>query len=89
MEKFIAKLLRKHQNMATKSAFENNLKKLQAILDHLEADEPSLEKVIGFYEEGMELLTVCRKQLAEVENRIATLKEKNDIFQEKPGIDPQ
>jgi exodeoxyribonuclease VII small subunit len=73
--------------MPSKTAFEDNLKKLQEIIEHLESDEPSLEKVIGYYEEGMQLLSLCRTQLTEVENRIATLKEENDNFHEKPGIE--
>ncbi len=75
--------------MPSKTAFEDNLKKLQEIVDHLESDEPSLEKVLGLYEEGMKLLSLCRNQLTEVENRIATLKEENDGFREKPGIESQ
>ncbi len=75
--------------MPPKTEFEENLKKLEEIIDHLESDEPSLEKVIGLYEDGMELLAVCRSQLLKVENRIATLKEKNESFQEKPGIESQ
>jgi len=73
--------------MPSKTAFEDNLKKLQEIIDHLESDDPSLEKVLGLYEKGMGLLALCRNQLEEVENRIATLKEENDSFHEKPGIE--
>ena len=44
-------------------------------------------KCINYFEDGMKLMKICRGQLDEVENRISTLVEENDVLSEKPRIE--
>jgi exodeoxyribonuclease VII small subunit len=72
--------------MSEKQPFEKTLSDLQAIIEELESENLSLDKMVHLFEDGMELMKICRTQLDEVENRITTLVKENDEFSEKPGI---
>jgi exodeoxyribonuclease VII small subunit len=72
--------------MSEKQPFEKTLSDLQAIIEELESENLSLDKMVYLFEDGMKLMKICRTQLDEVENRITTLVKENDEFSEKPGI---
>ena len=72
--------------MSEKQTFEKTLTDLQAIIEELESESLSLDKMVYLFEDGMKLMKICRTQLYEVENRITTLIKENDEFSEKPGI---
>ena len=72
--------------MSEKQPFEKTLSDLQAIIEELESENLSLDKMVHLFEDGMKLMKICRTQLDEVEDRITTLIKKNDEFSEKPGI---
>jgi exodeoxyribonuclease VII small subunit len=72
--------------MSEKQPFEKTLSDLQAIIEELESENLSLDKRGHLFEDGMNLMKICRTQLDEVENRITTLVKENDEFSEKPGI---
>ena len=72
--------------MSEKQPFEKTLSDLQAIIEELESENLSLDKMVYLFEDGMKLMKICRTQLDEVENRITTLIKENDEFSEKPGI---
>ena len=72
--------------MSEKQPFEKTLSDLQAIIEELESENLSLDKMVCLFEDGMKLMKICRTQLDEVENRITTLVKENDEFSEKPGI---
>jgi len=72
--------------MPEKQPFEKTLSELQAIIEELESENLSLDKMVHLFEDGMKLMKICRTQLDEVENRITTLVKENDEFSEKPGI---
>jgi exodeoxyribonuclease VII small subunit len=57
-------------------AFEEALKKLESIVEAMEAGDLPLEKMLAQYEEGMRLGQVCQSKLAEAELKIQQL-EKN------------
>ena len=73
--------------MSKKHNFEGTLSELQSIIQKLESDSLSLEKMVLYFEDGMNLMKICRAQLDEVENRISTLVKENDEWSEKPGIE--
>jgi exodeoxyribonuclease VII small subunit len=73
--------------MSKKQNFEGTLSELQSIIQKLESDSLSLEKMVLYFEDGMKLMKICRAQLDEVENRISTLVKENDELSEKPGIE--
>ena len=73
--------------MSKKHNFEGTLSELQSIIQKLESDSLSLEKMVHYFEDGMKLIKICRAQLNEVENCISTLVKENDELSEKPGIE--
>ena len=73
--------------MSKRHNFEGSLSELQSIIQKLESDSLSLEKMVHYFEDGMKLMKICRAQLDEVENRISTLVKENDELSEKPGIE--
>ena len=73
--------------MPEKKTFEAALSELQTIIKELESGSPSLDKMITLFEDGMKLMTFCRNQLNEVEDRVTTLMRDNDELIEKSGID--
>ena len=73
--------------MSEEKTFEMALTELQSIIENLESGSPSLAKMIQLFEEGMKLMSYCRDELDEVEDRIKTLIKDNNDFIEKAGID--
>ena len=55
------------------SNFENDLKKLQEILEEIESDKLSLEESLEKYKEGVELSKKCQKALNEAKQIIKVL----------------
>jgi len=50
--------------------FEDALKKLESLVEAMEADDLPLEALLAKYEEGMKLARVCQEKLAEAELKI-------------------
>jgi exodeoxyribonuclease VII small subunit len=57
------------------SNFEDDLKKLQSLLDDIESDKLSLEDSIQKYKEGMELSKKCQEALDEAKQVIKLLED--------------
>jgi exodeoxyribonuclease VII small subunit len=53
--------------------FEENMKRLETIVQELEAGELGLEQSLQRFEEGMKLVRACEKALAEAEKRVELL----------------
>ena len=56
--------------------FEEALKKLETIVESMEAEDLPLESLLAKYEEGTQLAKICQEKLAEAEVKIQQL-EKN------------
>ena len=56
--------------------FEEALKKLETVVETMEADDLPLETLLAKYEEGAKLVKICQEKLAEAELKIQRL-EKN------------
>ena len=54
-------------------AFEAALEELEAIVERMEDDEPSLEESLKLFERGMDLTRRCQTALDDAEQRIRTL----------------
>ena len=69
--------------------FEQALKKLEQIVEHLESGDLGLEEALKQYEEGVRLADFCSKRLTEAEKRVEVLmktdlgKFKTTPFEEK------
>ncbi len=57
----------------TEPSFEENLQKLEAILQELEHGNLPLEAALAKFEAGMELIRRCNAQLDAVDRRVAIL----------------
>ena len=58
--------------------FEENLKKLENIVDQLESGEIDLEKSVQLYEQGMILKQNCEEKLKKVDLQIKKIKLNNN-----------
>ncbi len=52
------------------ASFEDDLAKMQLILQEMESSELTLEEMINKYREGIELAKKCKKQLDDAESEI-------------------
>jgi exodeoxyribonuclease VII small subunit len=55
--------------------FEDQLARLEEIVDRLEDESVGLEEALGLFENGMDLARRCRSRLEEVEQRVTQLLE--------------
>lgn len=53
--------------------FEVALKKLESIVENLEAGELTLEGALKQYEEGVRMADICSKRLSEAEKKVEVL----------------
>lgn len=77
--------------MATKKAqaketplFEEQLAKLEALVESLEEGELSLEQSMLSFEQGISLARECQKALSEAEQKVAILTRDGDQLSAKP-----
>ena len=61
-----------------KLTFEENLKKLEDIVEQLESGEIDLERSVELYEKGMILKNNCEEKLKKVEIQIKKIKIENN-----------
>ena len=68
--------------------FEDQLGRLEEIVDRLEDDSVGLEEAFGLFENGMDLARRCRARLEEVEQRVTQLLEtengEDEVVDEEP-----
>jgi exodeoxyribonuclease VII small subunit len=55
--------------------FEDQLARLEEIVDRLEDESVGLEEALGLFENGMDLARHCRARLEEIEQRVTQLLE--------------
>jgi exodeoxyribonuclease VII small subunit len=65
-------------------AFEEALKRLETLVQEMEAGDLSLDQMISHFEEGSTLVDLCGKRLNEVERRIEKLVKKDGTLQSEP-----
>ena len=53
--------------------FEEALKKLESVVEAMEADDLPLESLLARYEEGAKLVKICQEKLSEAELKIQQL----------------
>jgi exodeoxyribonuclease VII small subunit len=64
-----------HPAKAAAPPFEEALKKLEAIVEAMEAEDLALETLLAKYEEGTRLLRACQEKLAEAELKLQQLEQ--------------
>lgn len=70
-----------------KQTFEQALKKLEKIVQELEAGDQPLEDALSKFEEGMKLSKFCSEKLDETEKKITLLlQDQKDGLQETPFV---
>ncbi len=58
--------------------FEENLKKLEKVVDELHGEKISLDKAIAKFEEGVKLADTCLKALDGMRQRVETITKTKD-----------
>jgi exodeoxyribonuclease VII small subunit len=53
--------------------FEDNLKRLETIVDQLETKEAPLDESLGLFEEGIKLARACQTKLEEAKKKVDVL----------------
>ena len=66
--------------MATKKTFESALGRLEQITAELEQGDPSLDKSLKKFDEGIELVKFCNKKLEEARNKVDLLVKQDDTL---------
>jgi len=74
--------------MPAKQTFEKAMKQLEQIVQELESGDPSLEKALKKFEEGIQLSKYCAKKLDETERRITILLSDSDGQPSETPFDP-
>ncbi len=71
-------------NKAKELKFEDAVKRLEEIVNELEAGEFDLDKAVEIFEEGLKLSKFCRTKLDEAQQKIEIIKKQNikDIVQD-------
>jgi exodeoxyribonuclease VII small subunit len=71
--------------------FEDALKKLESIVESMEAEDLPLEKLLAQYQEGARLSQICQERLAQAELRIQQLEKSasGQISVKSASIPPQ
>lgn len=64
--------------------FERSLRELEALVEKMEAGELSLEDSLKHFERGVALTRACQKTLAEAEQKLKILLEKNGGYALQP-----
>ena len=55
------------------ASFEDQLTKLEAVVERLERGDLTLDESVRLFEEGMKLSAACKKELEQAEGRIQVL----------------
>lgn len=69
--------------------FEDQVTRLNEIVQALDAEETALDESMKLYEEGIEIVENCVTYLSDARKRIATLKKRSDGVFEKLEIDEE
>ncbi len=75
--------------MTEEIKFEKAMEKLEKIVEDLEAGSLGLDEALKQYEEGVKLVRVCQKTLAQAEKKIETLTRSLDGSLERNDFDPE
>ena len=59
--------------MATKKTFEENMLRLEEIVNKLEKGDAQLSESLRLFEEGTQLVPACRKELDQAEQQVVKL----------------
>lgn len=62
--------------------FAQAFSELEKLTEWFETEEVDLDEGLKKFERGLELAQVCKKKLAEVENKVTTLKKKFESLEE-------
>ncbi len=59
-------------------SFEDALKRLEEIVQAMEAGDLKLEQMMAYFEEGMKLVELCNRKLQEVQEKVEILVKKGE-----------
>ncbi|HIE10232.1 MAG TPA: exodeoxyribonuclease VII small subunit [Kiritimatiellae bacterium] len=69
---------REDEERGEPSSFEDALRRLEQIVQAMEAGDLKLEDMMAYFEEGMKLVELCNRKLQEVEEKVKILVKKGE-----------
>ncbi len=76
------------KNFTEPESFEEGLKRLEGVVERLEAGEESLADMLELFKEGSWLARWCYSKLEKVEEEVKILTENEGVFELKPFRPP-
>ncbi len=70
------------KNIKQEISFEQQLSRLDEIVDILDAGEKPMDELLVLYEEGINIAKSCREYLEKAEQKIEQLSVKNDVSED-------
>ena len=67
------------EKMENQPSLEQNLERLDAVIEQLEAEDVSLEDAFAAYSAGMAILKECNEQIDRVEKKVLKLSEQGEL----------
>ncbi|HAE62027.1 MAG TPA: exodeoxyribonuclease VII small subunit [Eubacteriaceae bacterium] len=67
-----------------KTAFEDNIKRIEEIIRKIEGSQISLDDSVKYFEEGMKLIKECEIKLESTKQKVVKLVSKDGIVVEEP-----
>jgi|SRR5450830_533666 len=74
-----ASLATENSNLESTLSFEAALSELESLVQQMESDQMPLEQSLAAYKRGSDLLRFCQKNLADVEQQVRILDDKNQL----------
>lgn len=68
-----------NKSQATQPSFETAVEELETIVSRMESGNLALDQSLGAYKRGAELLQICQKSLADVEQQVRILNDANKL----------
>ena len=65
------------------TSFENDLERLEELVNKMESGEGTLEQSLNWFEEGMGIIKLCQHELKAAEQRVEELIQNNVIISNK------
>jgi len=68
-----------HSSLEITPNFEAALSELESLVQQMESDQMPLEQSLAAYKRGSDLLRFCQKTLADIEQQVRILDDKNQL----------
>lgn len=72
-----------------KVTFEDAMTQLEQIVTRLETEEVTLEEALKLYQDGLQLMAVCKEKLTAAEGSVMLLQKQAGVWEETPFMEEE